>query len=197
MSDLKKGAANICRTRLQSMTEAKALLRALNTGAFQPIDPKGDDERSAGFVEFEDTNRSEFRTGSVFHREWALFTFRVDKLKVPTAEIRKGLLEWAQSFEQKNGRAPGRRERAEQKETIKKALRSTVTPVTKLTQVSIDDEARELFVWTSSRSVAEEVQGLIESLLDVQLVPRVPGAFMSTAAFDSLEPTVALFGEPQ
>jgi len=195
MSDLRKGAANIARTGIDiGKQEEKLIPTDLRKAAFQPIDVNGDDERSAGFVEFESQDSTEFSKGAVFHGMHALFAYRVDRLKVPNSKIRKGLLEWAQGFEQRNGRAPGRRERAEQKEALKKLLRKTVEPTTKVTQISIDLEARELMVWTASRSLADEVQAAVESALDARLTHRVPAALVPVHQLDTIAPTPLLFG---
>ncbi|MFZ5439014.1 MAG: recombination-associated protein RdgC [Myxococcota bacterium] len=171
------------------------LQKGLGKAAFEPIDPKSEDERTAGFVELEAADRTEFSAGALFHGMHALFSYRVDKLKVPNNAIRAGLLQWAQAFEQKNGRAPGRRERAEQKDTLKKALRAKQEPVTKLFEVSVDLTSKDVFVWATSRTVVDEVQASLESNLEVKLVPRVPAAFLAPSQIDALTPTKELFGE--
>lgn len=108
----------------------KPLRLALRRAAFEPINPKHDHERAAGFVEFERTNETEFQPSATDFGQWVLLQWRVDTLKVPAVKLRKALLEWAQSFEQKNGRAPGRRERAEQKVVAKQVLRGSPLPPT-------------------------------------------------------------------
>jgi DNA recombination-dependent growth factor C len=120
----------------------------------------------------------------------------VDKLKVPTNAIRAGMLQWGQAFEQKNGRPAGRREKTEQKDTLKKALRAKQLPVSKVFELSVDLTSRDVFVWATSRTVVEEAQAVLESTLEVKLIPRVPAAFLAPGLFDSLTPTKELFPEP-
>ena len=195
---IRRGSVNLSRLRLDGELPKDVkrwLQRGLGKALFEPIDPKSEDERTAGFVELEAPDRTEFSAGALFPGTHALFAYRVDKLKVPTDAIRAGLLQWSQAFEQKNGRAPGRRERAEQKENIKKSLRTRTDPVTKVFEVSMNLETRDVFVWATSRTIVEEVQALLESALEVKLIPRVPAAFLPAGAIDTMTPTAELFGE--
>lgn len=195
---IRRGAVNLARFRLEGELPKDVkrwLQRGLAKAAFEPIDPKSDDERAAGFVELEQNDQTEFSAGALFHGMHALFGWRVDKLKVPTNALRAGLLQWGQAFEQKNGRPPGRRERAEQKDTLKKALRAKQDPVSKVFEVSVDLTSNDVFVWATSRTVVEEAQASLEHALEVKLVPRVPAAFLPPGALDALSPTKALFAE--
>lgn len=195
---IRRGSVNLARFRLDGELPKDVkrwLQRGLGKAAFEPIDPKSEDERTAGFVELEAADRTEFSAGALFHGMHALFSYRVDKLKVPANAIRAGMLQWGQAFEQKNGRPPGRREKTEQKDTLKKALRSKQAPVTKLFEVSVDLTSKDVFVWATSRTIVDEVQGSLEANLEVKLVPRVPAAFLSPSQVDALTPTKDLFGE--
>jgi recombination associated protein RdgC len=125
----------------------------------------------------------------------ALFAWRVDKLKVSSGQVRTELFQWAQAFENKNGRPPGRREKSEQKDTIRKALRGKLEPSSKVHEVSFDLAGKELFVWATSRPVVEEVQAAVESALELKLLARVPAAFLDEPTLDGLSPTPELFGE--
>ncbi len=195
---IRRGSVNLARFRLEGAIPKdvkKWLQKGLAKTSFEPIDPKSEDERAAGFVELEAPERVEFAAGNLFHGLHALFAWRVDRLKVPANAMRAGLLQWSQAFEQKNGRAPGRRERSEQKDTLKKALRAKQAPVTKLFEISIDLTSRDVFVWATSRTVVEEVQGALESTLELKLIPRVPAAFLPAGVIDTLMPTPELFPE--
>jgi DNA recombination-dependent growth factor C len=195
---IRRGSVNLARFRLEGDVPKDVkrwLQRGLGKAAFEPIDPKTEDERTAGFVELEANDRAEFSAGNLFHGLHALFAWRVDTLKVPSNAVRARMLEWVQAFEQKNGRGPGRRERAEQKDQVQKALRAKQDPVTKVFEVSLDTTTRDLFVWATSRTVVDEVQAALERHLEVKLVPRVPAAMISPSLIDTLGPTVELFGE--
>jgi recombination associated protein RdgC len=195
---IRRGSVNLARFQIEGNVPKDVkrwLPKGLSKSLFEPIDPKTDDERAAGFVELEQPDLTEFSPGALFHGLHAMFAWRVDSLKVSAGSLREGLLQWAQAFEQKNGRAPGRRERNEQKDALKKALRAKQTPVTKLFEVSVDLTTRDVFVWATSRSVIEEISASLETGLSVKMVPRVPSAFVDSAILDALEPTMELFVE--
>jgi recombination associated protein RdgC len=195
---IRRGSVSFARFRVDGQIPKDVrrwLSTALRSGAFEAIDVKGDEERAAGFVELESPNRSEFAPGDVFYGLHALFAWRVDKLRIPSAQVRAEMLRWGQAFEQKNGRPPGRSEKGEQKDVIRRTLRAKAEPVTKTFEVSFDLPARELFLWATSRTVVEEVQAVLESQLTVKLIPHVPAAFITAAQLDALTPTEALFGK--
>lgn len=169
--------------------------KALTAHAFEPIDLKSDDDRSAGFVELEATDRTDFSPGAVFQGDHALCAWKVMRLRVPSAVVKGELATWAQAFEEREGRQPGRREKAEQKDAIRKAMRAKQEPVVKTFDVQLDLSAKELLVWASSRVIVDEVLEALATGLDVKLVPRVPASFVRADALDALEPTKELLGE--
>jgi recombination associated protein RdgC len=171
----------------------KWILSALKKGAFEPIDIKSDEERSSGFVELEFSERTEFAVNSVFHSNYALFAFRVDSLKVPSAKVRRSLFEWKQAFENRESRSPSRQESNDQKEQIKKTLRAQTQVNSKTFDVSIHLEEKRILVWATSRSVIDDLHGLLLQYLEVDLKPRVPAAFVSADELDALLPTPELF----
>jgi DNA recombination-dependent growth factor C len=171
------------------------LSRALKTAAFEPLDPKSDEERAAGFVELEATSRAEFGGSDVLYGTHALFAWRVDKLRISGQVLRAELLKWTQAFEAKNGRPAGRSEKSEQKENVRRALRSKAEPSTKTFDISLDLSTREVLIWATSRTTVEEIQGALEVALEVRLNPRVPAAFVAPEVLDALKPTALFFGE--
>ncbi|MBL8949731.1 MAG: recombination-associated protein RdgC [Myxococcaceae bacterium] len=171
----------------------KWLTHALKKSAFEPIDPKGDEERAAGFVELEDENATTFGTG-LFEGEHALFAWRVDKIRIPGATVRAELAEFAKKYEAKNGRAPSRGQKTEQKELIRRGLRSKTPAVTKTHDVSLDLRAKQVLVWASSTAIVEEVQNALELGLETKLLPRTPQQMLGPVALEKLSPTPELFG---
>ena len=171
----------------------KWLTPALKKSAFEEIDPKGDEERAAGFVELEDENATTFGTG-LFEGEHALFAWRVDKIRIPGGTVRAELAEFAKKYEAKNGRAPSRGQKTEQKELIRRGLRSKTPAVTKTHDVSLDLRAKQVLVWASSTGIVEEVQNALELGLETKLVPRTPQQMLGPDALERLSPTPELFG---
>ena len=124
---IRKGTVSCSRFRLEGAVPKdvkKWLTKTLKTGAFEPIDPKSDELRAAGFVQLEDDRATDFPAGALFEGMYALFAWRVEKIRLPASTLRAELAEWARAFEAKNGRGPGRREKSDQKEMIRKSLRS-------------------------------------------------------------------------
>ncbi len=195
---IRRGAVSLSRFRLlgdRPKDTKRWFLNALKARAFVPIDPKGEEDRASGFVELEQDTQTDFAVGNVFLGHHVLFAWRVEKLRIPTTQIRAHLLEWAQRFETQNGRPPGRREKTEEKDAFRKQLRTKQEPSKKVFDVSIDSVSGDVFVWASARAVVEEVQEALEGELKVRLVPRVPAAMAPQTVVDTLAPSPALFGE--
>ncbi len=171
----------------------KWLVHALKKSAFEPIDPKTDEERAAGFVELEDENATTFSSG-LFEGEFAVFAWRVDKIRIPGAAVRGELAEYAKKYEAKNGRAPSRGQKAEQKELIRRGLRAKTPAVTKVHDVSLELKSKHVLVWSSSSGIVEEVQGALELGLETRLLPCTPQQLVSPAVLETLSPTPELFG---
>lgn len=183
---IRRGAVSCSRFRIEGAVPKdvkKWLTKALKTGAFEPIDPKSDEVRAAGFVQ----------DASLFEGLYALFGWRIEKIRLPASTIRASLAEWSTAFEAKNGRAPGRREKTEQKDLLRKALRAKTQPTTSVSDVSYELPVGEVLVWASSVGVVDEVQAALEKGLEVRLIPRVPASFLSPAALEAMAPTPALF----
>jgi recombination associated protein RdgC len=193
---LRRGSVNFAQFVFESSPPKdlkRWVLTALKKGAFEPIDLKSDEERAAGFVELEFSERTDFSVGSVFYSEAALFSFRVDTLKVASAKIRRLLLEWKQTFENSNGRAAGRAETQTQKDQIKKMLRAQTPINTKTFDVSLHFGEKRVLIWATSRTIVEDLQVRLGQGLGVELRPRVPAAFLKSAELDALLPTPELF----
>lgn len=195
---IRRGTVSFARFRLDGQPPKdlrRWLVTALKAGAFEPIDVKGEEERAQGFVELEHEDRTDFGPGDVFFGSHALFAWRVDRLRVPGAQVRAELTRWAQAFEAKHGRAPGRREKGEQKDVVRRALRAKLEPTTKTFDVDLDSRTKELFVWATSRTVIEEIHAALEARLELRLIGLVPGALIPPGQLDALVPTAALFAE--
>lgn len=194
---IRKGSISCSRFRIQGNAPKdlrRWVTKTLTARAFEPIDAKGDEDRAAGFVELEDNAATAFLPGALFESGYALFAWRVEKIRIPSAALRGELSSWAQKFEAKNGRAPGRREKTEQKDALRKTLRAKTEPSVKVFEVSWQLTNGEIVVWGTSRGIVEEIQAALEEKLEVRLVPRVPASFMPPNRLDALAPTPELFG---
>lgn len=154
------------------------------------------EDRAAGFVELEAHDATGFAPGSVFSGEHALFAYRVDQLRVPTAVVRAELDRWAAAFEKEQGRPPGRAERSRSRASIRQALRAKTEPRTRVHDVSVNLSSGQLHIWTTGRKVVEEIQAALEAAFKLKLLALVPAAVAARdgVAEATLAPTPELIG---
>lgn len=168
-------------------------LRGLQSQAFEPVDRRGDDDRSAGFAELEDVDSVEFAASRLYAGERALFTWRVDQLRVSAAAVRQELDAWTKNFEKENDRKPARAEKTAAKAAIRDALRSKAPVITKTHDVAWNLKTRQLQIWSASRKTVDEILAAIETGFEAKLIGLSPGALALAAdAGDSLKPTLSL-----
>jgi DNA recombination-dependent growth factor C len=172
------------------------LTRALRSRAFEPLDRNGEEDRATGFVELEDPEATEFSVGALFQGERALFAYRVEQLKIPARTLKAELEKWVRAFEVEHGHPPRRAEKAESRELLRKKLRARVEPRVNVVDVSWNLASGQLQLWTTSKKVLEELQGLLEERLKLRLVSRSVAGRARAAKVDveQLAPTAALFG---
>jgi recombination associated protein RdgC len=172
------------------------LAKGLRTGAFEPIDRRTDEERAAGFVELESQDSTEFSPGSYAYGEYALFSYRIDQIKVPGAVLRAELEKWAAAFEKEQGRAPTRGERAENRASLRHMLRQRAVPHTKVHDVSWNLKTHQVQIWAASRKAVDEVLLAVETAFEVKLQPLVPASLATRAGIPegTLRPTPELIG---
>ena len=190
---LQPGAVTFARYTVEHPDKPPADLRrwfakGLAARAFEPLDPKDEEDRAAGFAELEDPEQTAFATGSVHFGTRALFTWRIDQRRISAAQLRGELDKWARQFERDQGRAPARREKTERKNALRQKMRQEAVPVTKTHDVAWDLKSNRLQIWSASRKVVEEIAVAIEEGFGVRLKARLPE---ETA---TLQPTATLLG---
>ncbi len=202
---LLKGTATFSRYRVEpsgravTSTQDKKrpktdIAKALRLHAFQPLERDGEDERAQGFVELADRNRSEFSAGATYQGDFALFSYRVDEIRIPSAAVRSELEAWQQRFVSENQRPPGKKEKSAAKDEIRHTLKSRYPVATKTFDVSMNLENGHAQLWAGSRKAVDELQDAVEQALGVKLVPVSPltVAQQLGIAEKALSPTPAL-----
>nr|BDT34134.1 recombination-associated protein RdgC [Myxococcus sp. MH1] len=196
-----RGAVTFSRFRVEPSKEApsdikRSLPRGLKANAFEPIDRRSEDDRAAGFVELENADAVDFSVGRVFYGEYALFSFRIDSLKVPAAAMKAELAKWTTQFEAENDRPASRAEKTQAKAQIKQMLRTRTTPRTNVLDVSWNQNTQQLQIWAASRKVVEEILIALENALGLKLVALTPAAIAQASGIDegALGPTAELIG---
>lgn len=147
------------------------LERGLKGRAFVALDREGPDDRSAGFVELENHDGTEFNPGAVWYSEYALFTWRIDEIRIPASAVRNEMNRWKERFEKENHRAPSRRERNDARDEIRHDLRSRIPVTTRTFDVSWNVAAGEMQLWAGSRKALDELEEIIEQSFAVKLTP--------------------------
>jgi recombination associated protein RdgC len=195
-----RGSVTFARFRTESGKLPKDtrrwLTRALERGAFEPIDvERGEDDRAAGFVSLEDADSTDFTTG-VLEAGRALFAYRVDAIRVKASAVKPELDRWAAAFANEHKRPPTRGEKATAKDEIRHRLRKRQPPTTRVFDVSFALESGELQIWAASRKAVEEVAAAIEAAFEVKLAPLSTGAqaVRADVAESALAPTAELLG---
>lgn len=196
-----RGSVTLRRFRVELVGERpkdvkRWVQRGLKRRAFEPIDVGGELDRAAGWVELEHNDRTDFAPGEVMIGEYALFAFRVDRLRVPGPILRAELDRWSAKYEADRGHPPGRAEKRQQKDLISKKLRARVFPSTKTHDLAWSLVHERLDVWSASAKIVEEIQFLFEESFEVRLHPLTPGAIAEAmdVPAGALWPTAALVG---
>jgi DNA recombination-dependent growth factor C len=196
-----RGAVTFSRFRVEPAKEAPSdvkrwLTRGLKAHAFEPIDRRSEEERAAGFVELENADASEFPTSRLFYGEYALFSFRIDTLKVPAAAMKAELTKWAAAFEKENDRPPSRGEKNQFKAEVRQMLRNRATPRTNVLDVAWNLKTQQVQVWAASRKVVEEICVALEGALGVKFTGMTPADQARATGIDegALGPTAELIG---
>ena len=195
------GAVTFSRFRVEPAKEAPSdikrwLTRGLKAHAFEPIDRRSEEERAAGFVELENAEASDFSTSHLFYGEYALFSFRIDTIKVPAAALKAEMTKWQAAFEKENARPPSRSEKNQFKGEVRQMLRNRATPRTNILDVAWNLKTQQVQIWAASRKVVDEITIALESALGVKLIGITPASMAQTAGIDesALGPTAELIG---
>jgi recombination associated protein RdgC len=172
------------------------LSKGLKRRAFEPIDRRSDEERAAGWVELHDPDATELTPTRLAHGERLLATWRVDKLQVPKQPLKAQLDAWIRHHSDTHGEPPKRVQIREQKDLIYRQLRDRAFPISRTFDLSWSVARDEVWVWSTSRKVVEEIQIALEEALEVSLQPLGPAARFQEGGVDpaDLVPTAELAG---
>ena len=193
----KSGAATLTAFTTQtSSTDRGSLARRVRKSPFTPLDPSGEEDRSAGWVEFEDHDRTDLAPSSFLFNQHLLLTWRIDQIRVPAARVRSQMEAFAREYREREGKPPGKSAKTEAKERIVKALRKRVLPTSKTVDVSWSFDTGRVWIWNTSERVLEEVVDILERELGLELHRLSPGARCELAGIEveSLSPTPELWG---
>lgn len=196
-----KGAVTFARYRVVRTKEdpkdlKRSLSHALRRNAFEALDPTGDEDRAAGWVELEDNDEVELSPKRFLFGDYLMVSWRVDTLRVPSARVKAELDRWSRVHEAEKGEAPTRASKKAQKELILKQLRNQAFPITRTYDLTWNLEKDVILVWSSARKIIDEIVIALEDGFGLQLLAQSPGALADAAEIDDddIQPTPELFG---
>lgn len=196
-----KGAVTFARYRVQRSKDApkdlkRSLSHALRRNAFEALDPTGDEDRAAGWVELENHDSTELAPSHFLYGDYLMVSWRVDTLRVPSNRVNAELDRWVRIHEAEKGEAPTRASKKAQKELILKKLRRQAFPVTRTYDLTWNLDKDLIYVWSSARKIIDEIAIALEDGFGLRLLAQSPGALADQAevAAEDIEPTPELFG---
>ena len=139
--------------------DRQKLVERLGAMAFRPIDLSSEDDSSSGWCGFFGTY--EDGVGSPDFGDYIAFGLRTDTLRIPKARLRHDLeIEVRRTMEAHKVDTLNRYQLAEVKETVTQRLRRVVPPSISHVPIVLDLAAGVLWVFSSSETVIELVDGL-------------------------------------
>src|SRR5690242_19595065 len=125
---VRKGTMTFARFRAVSegdraKDERRWLSEGFRASAFEPLEKGAEEDTASGFVDLADADSTQLAPSSFIFGDYALVSWRIDRLRVPTAAVKAEVEAWSKAFEAKERRPPRRSEQKEEKELITQRLR--------------------------------------------------------------------------
>lgn len=150
----------------------RKLERGVVAHKFSPVDPKGESDRSAGWVSISDLDDNELGDGKAFGgtgQTELRVGLRIDRLVAPPVEVKRQLQIKSRALEEERGRPLGRTEKKNLKTMIERKLRERVFPQTQVYDLVWDLEASTILFWGQSKKVSETLIELFTKSFGLQL----------------------------
>lgn len=168
--------------------------------AFTPIDQTAD-ERSIGWVQFDNLDCSDFSNINSWQREQYLtLKLRKDQRKVPSALLKKNIAEAQEKFLSEHptlNRVP-KGEMEEIRECVKSKLLAQTFPTPATTDVVWDTEKNLIYLTALGKSAVEEFVELFNATFEgMRVVPFHPFAQAESVTPDSFQPALAEINKAQ
>jgi recombination associated protein RdgC len=175
--------------------------RGVRAHAFAPLDPKGEHERSLGWVSLDDYDDADLRADKLFFvgagGEQLRVTLRIDVLKPPASEVRRALQTRVQALEAAEGRKISKREKSLLKDEIVRTLRQRSFPKVRTIDVVWNLDTARLYFWSHTKAVNQLfMEQFVRSFgvrLEVEGPARWSRAAITEDQLKKLEPTPELW----
>jgi hypothetical protein len=172
-------------------------VRDITMHTFQPIDPRGEEERSIGWVVAGDPFDVEIDRTKLFFDEWLVVGMRVDTLRVRKVNMAPMLRERIEAYTHEHGGLPDRRARKRLEAEVKRTLRHRILPTTHVYDVAWHVGTGLVLFWSTSEQLGGAFIEIFERTFDLRLDQVGPAAVAAggvktkahRAALEVLRPT--------
>jgi len=178
-------------------------VESLNAYAVRPLEPESDEDRVCGWATVAHPLDTAFESDKVIFNEYLCLTYRIDTLKVPATTLRlhqhEAELAW---LAENHMETMPRGQRKELQEEIRLRLRKRMVPAIKTVDLVWNTSTTQVWIWTHSAKVIEEIEELFHKTFDLELRTCDPYSVAERAlegplaeALEASEP--AVFFDPE
>lgn len=143
---------------------------SLNAYAVRPLEPASDEDRVCGWAAVAHALDTRFESEKVFFNEYLCVAYRIDTLKVPATTLklhqRDAELAW---LAENHMETMPRGQRKELHEEIALRLRERMVPTIKAVDLVWNTTTGQVWVWTHSAKVLEEIEELFHKTFELEL----------------------------
>ncbi|MCR4666218.1 MAG: recombination-associated protein RdgC [Desulfovibrio sp.] len=127
-----------------------------------PIDTVECEEEAAGWTSFEDLYDTQWKNSIPEKGEWIVFSYRVDKRKVPAALLSKKLAQRCQEIETaRGGQRVSRKEKKDLKEEVRLQLLRRTEPLPTTCDVAVNALNGLVLVTSSNEGTLQNIEDLL------------------------------------
>jgi len=150
----------------------QAVLDGLGRGRIGRIDVELGHDRTSGFATFDDPLDTEFSADKVFFGSLILFSYRMDRLSVPSSTLKLYVRQRVmQNLAATRREKMPKQERDELAEAVRAELLRRTVPTISAWPVVWDQESGRVRLYTTSAAANEEFMRRMRDVLGVELTP--------------------------
>jgi recombination associated protein RdgC len=153
----------------------KRYIDSLNAYAIRAIGPESEEDRGTGWAAIAHPLDTRFEAEKAFFNEYICVAYRIDTLKVPSSTLklyqREAELQWLAENHRETMPRPQRKNLYEQ---VQRDLRARMLPTIKVIDLVWNTDTHQVWVWTQSGKVLEEIDDLFHKTFDHALLATDP-----------------------
>lgn len=148
----------------------------LQSKAFRPLSPIGDDESTVGWVTVQKPLEMTFQRFDIFFNQYILFALRIDKWALPSNIVNARILQNTELKFPKNDEPKkiSKRAKEEIKSEVIQEMKLQSIPSMKIVDVLWNFTERKLQFYTVNKNLCEEFAELFEETFKLKLIPQTP-----------------------